>query len=200
MTKRLITFFLIAGALLLLSVPAGAQRYSVSTNFIEWANLVTMNVEGGVAVSQHFSVHAGVRLNPWVWRPGVPDDRFADPAGDDEKQFQNKKQSYCLSARWWPWYVYSGWWGYAKAQYSEYDHGGFLTHQREAGDAYGLGLGVGYTYMLHENWNIEFGAGLWGGKTRYGTYRCTNCGQPVESGQKFFILPDDVMVSLIYIF
>ena len=193
---------------LLLSVPmlalsgfgASAQRYSVSTNFAEWANLGTINGEAGVAVAQHFSVHAGVRYNNWTFRKGVPEDRFEDPLGDNERQFENRKQAYALSVRYWPWYIYSGWWGYVRGQYMEYNRGGLLRHSAEEGDAYGVGVGAGYTRMIHKNWNIEFGVGVWGGKTKYNAYRCTNCGSVISSGEKFFILPDDVFVSLIFIF
>lgn len=176
------------------------KRFSLSTNFVEWANLGTLNVEGGAAFSQNFSIHAGVRYNPWTYIKGNPDDRFVDPIGDSERQFENRKQAYSLSVRWWPWYIYSGWWGYVKGQYMEYNRGGLIRHTSEEGDAVGGGLGIGYTHMLHKNWNIEFGAGLWAGKTWYTDYRCTNCGSVVGQGDKFFLLPDDVFVSLVYIF
>lgn len=179
---------------------ADAQRYSVSSNLVEWANLGTMNVEGSVAVARHFSLHAGLRYNPWTFRPGDPDDRLVDPLGDTERQFENRKQAYAIGARWWPWYIYSGWWVYARGQYMEYNRGGLIHHTAEEGDAFGLGVGLGYTYMLHKNWNIEFGAGAWGGVTMYTDYRCTNCGSVVSEGTKFFFLPDDVFLSLIYVF
>ena len=162
--------------------------------------LGTINAEAGVAVGRNFSVHAGVRYNPWTFRAGDPDDRVTDPIGDDEKQFQNRKQAYDLTLRYWPWYIYSGWWFGLKAQYMEYDYGGFITHPREAGDDYGVGVSAGYTYMLNEHWNLEFGAGIWGGYKKYGSYRCTNCGQPTGGGEKVFILPDDVKVSLMFVF
>ena len=177
-----------------------AQRFSVSSNAVDWAALATINAEGGVAVSRHISVHGGVRINPWVFRFGDPEVRFENPDGDDEKQFQYKKQAYNVGIRYWPWYIYSGFWFGARGQYMEYDRGGVFVHEREAGDAVGLGLSAGYTYMLHEHWNLDFGVGAWGGWKWYGTYRCTNCGRQIESGQKAFILPDFVSLSVMYIF
>ena len=47
---------------------------------------------------------------------------------------------------------------------------------------------------------LLFGIGVWGGMTRYTTYACPTCGTVTDNGKKVFILPDDVMVSLIYIF
>lgn len=185
---------------LFLSRPARAQQLSFSTNMVEWANLGTFNAEAGVSIARHFSIHAGFRYNPWTFRAGNPDDRFVDPNGDSEKQFENRKQSYNLNLRFWPWYVYDGWWIYAKGQYTEYNRGGLINHWAEEGDAFGGGLGFGYTYMLHKHWNLEFGAGVWAGKTKYTKYRCTNCGVKEDEGEKFFILPDDVMISIVFVF
>lgn len=179
---------------------ASAQRFSVSTNVVEWANLGTINGEASMAVAQHFSLHAGVRYNNWTFRPGVPEDRFEDPMGDNERQFENRKQAYAVSLRYWPWYIYSGWWGYVRGQYMEYNRGGLIRHKAEEGDAYGIGVGAGYTRMLHKNWNVEFGLGIWGGRKTFTEYRCTNCGSVTDQGTKIFILPDDVFVSLIYVF
>ena len=199
MRKVLFTALLLAASLL---VPMGvsAQRYSVSTNLVEWANLGTINGEASVAIAQHFSLHAGARYNNWTFLKGNPDDRFTDPEGDLERQFENRKQAYALGVRYWPWYIYSGWWGYVRGQYMEYNRGGLIRHTAEEGDALGVGVGFGYTHMIHRNWNIEFGLGVWGGVTKYTGYRCTNCGSVTAQGQKAFILPDDVFVSFIYVF
>lgn len=177
-----------------------AQRYSISTNLVEWANLGTMNAEAGVAVAQHFSIHAGFRYNNWTFNKGNPEERFSDPIGESEQQLENRKQAYSIGVRYWPWYVYSGWWGYLRTQYMEYNRGGLIRHAAEEGDAYGAGVGIGYTRMLHRNWNIEFGIGMWSGFKSFTTYRCTNCGSIVDQGQKLFILPDDVFVALTFIF
>lgn len=198
--KRFLTATLLVALLCLLPVCLRAQRYSVSTNLAEWANLGTINGEAGVAVGRHISLHAGTRFNNWTFRKGNPEDRFENPLGDDEKQFENRKVAFAFDLRYWPWYVYSSWWGYVRGQYMEYNRGGLLRHSAEEGDAYGIGLGAGYTYLLHRNWNIEFGAGIWGGTTKYTAYRCTNCGSVTSSGNKFFLLPDDVFISLNYIF
>lgn len=203
MTKMSCKYFICTCALalgLFVCAEASAQRYSVSTNAVEWLNLGTINAEAGVAVSQHFSVHAGMRYNNWSFRQGDPAVRYTDLEGEGEQQFENRKQSYDLKLRWWPWHIYSGWSGYVKAQYMEYNRGGFITHPSEEGDALGGGVGGSYTYMLNKNWNIEFGAGIWGGWTKYTSYRCTNCGQKTGEGEKLFLLPDDVMLSFIYVF
>jgi hypothetical protein len=168
---------------------ADAQKWSISTNVIDWANLGTINGEVGVAVSQHWSLMAGARYNPWTFN-----------AGDQQRQFQNRKQSYHIGARVWPWHIYSGWWFSGQAQYQEYNRGGILSRDTEEGDAVGLGLSFGYTLMLHKNLNIEFGAGAWGGHKWYTAFKCPICGRIVEQGHKWFVMPNEVKVSLMYIF
>ena len=154
----------------------------------------------GVALARRASLHAGVRYNPWTFRKGNPEDRFTDPDGDSERQFENRKRAFSLSFRYWPWYVYSGWWVYGRGQYMEYNRGGLIRHTAEEGDAFGVGAGLGYTRMLHKRWNLELGAGVWGGVKSYREYRCTNCGTTLENGRKPFVLPDDIFVSLVYVF
>ena len=81
---------------------AAAQSYSLGTNVVEWANLGTVNAEAGVALARRASLHAGVRYNPWTFRKGNPEDRFTDPDGDSERQFENRKRAFSLSVRYWP--------------------------------------------------------------------------------------------------
>ena len=184
-----IRIFLLAAALFAGGSEALAQRFAVGTNAVDWISLGTINAEASIAVSQHVSVHVGAELNPWTFK-----------AGDKETQFEARQNSYWAGARWWPWHVYSGWWAGGDLRYSVYNLGGVIRRETEEGDAFGGGIGLGYTYMLHKNWNIEFGGGIWAGSTKYVGYRCTNCGSITDQGKKFFILPDDIMVSIVYVF
>ena len=178
---------LIAAFALLPSI-SHAQKWAIGTNIADWVQLGTANVEGSVAVARHWSINAGVRVNPWTWHK------------DDGAQLQNRQQTYSAGARWWPWYVYSGWWLGARGQYSEYNNGGIIKSETEEGDAFGAGLSAGYTLMVHQHINLEFGAGLWGGYKYYTRYACPKCGYRTDEGQKWFILPDDVFISLIWVF
>jgi len=165
-----------------------AQRWSLSTNIVEWLDLGTMNIEGSVAVARKITVNVGTRYNPWTY------------AKDTNHQFQNRKKAFKAGVRYWPWYVYSGWWIEADAQYMEYNRGGIFHSWTEEGDAIGGVFSFGYTLMLTKNWNIEFGAGFWAGKTDYNRYDCPFCGRVTERGDKFFILPDDMKVSMVLTF
>lgn len=51
-------------AFLALSLSAQGQKWSMSTNVIDWAALGTANIEGQVSLAQHISIVAGARFNP----------------------------------------------------------------------------------------------------------------------------------------
>lgn len=169
--------------------PSSAQRVSVATNLLDYACLGTFNAEVSYSLSRHWSITAGARYNPFTFYKG-----------DEDRQFQYRQQSYALGARMWPWHSLSGWWFAGKLRYQEYNHGGILSRQTEEGDRIGLGLYAGYTHMLSRHFNIEFGLGLWGGTAWYRRYSCPYCGLTLGQGRKWFVLPDDVMISFAYVF
>lgn len=178
-------------ALILAAMPmlCRAQDWSVSTNLMDYACLGTINAEGSGAAGRHISINASARVNPWTYHKG-------DPA----KQMQNRHQTYAAGIRYWPWHIYSGWWFSGMAQYQEYNHGGIFSQKTEEGDAYGLSIGAGYSLMLHEHLNLDFGLSLWGGQKTYVTYACPSCGKITDKGAKWFFLPNDIKISIAYIF
>lgn len=171
----------------LVSFSAGAQRVSVSTNVVDYANFGTINAEVSVAAARHWSINAGVRYNPWTF-------------GEGAESVQNRTRTVSAGFRWWPWNVYSGWWVGGRAQWEEYNRGGIRTPETEEGDAWGAALSGGYSLMLHQNVNLDFGLGLWGGWKRYTVYRCPTCGKISEQGAKAFVMPSDAIVSLMFTF
>lgn len=175
-------------ALLLFSLSASAQKWSVGTNLVEWADFGTANIECSVAAGRHATVGVGARYNPWQFEKG------------DGRLMQNKQVSAYVYSRWWPWFIYSGWWFQGKAQYRQYNFGGVFEKETEEGDAYGAGLSFGYTLMIKKYFNLEFGAGFWGGYKTYTVYSCPRCGRIIETGQKAFIMPDNISVSMLFIF
>lgn len=185
--KRIVTAVLMW--ILASSVPSFAQKFSISTDLLGYACLGTINADVSLAVSQKLSLTAGARYNPFTFN-----------AGDRQKQFQLRQRSCSVGARLWPWHTGSGWWFAGKLRYQEYNMGGILSPQTAEGDRYGAGLYAGYTHMLSRHFNIEFGAGVWGGTDRFSRYSCTVCGVTQETGKCLFVLPDDIMVSLVYVF
>ena len=180
---------------------ATAQTWAVAVNAADAVELGTIGVEGSAAVGQHWSIHANAKVNPWTFgrRDTSADNNglFQSPNPD---QKQDRKQVYAAGVRWWPWNVYSGWWVGGKAQYQEYNRGGVFTKTAEEGDDFGAALSGGYSLMLKEHWNLDFGLGVWGGWTKYRKYEYPENGKLIEQGHKWFFLPNEVILSVVYIF
>lgn len=172
-----------------LTATAGNVKFGIATNALEWANFGTVNLEAGLGVSRHFSIQVDGRYNPWTF------------GGKSDLPTYYHQTSASVGARWWPWYVFSGWWVGAKAKYSDVEKTGIWRPALEKTSSIGAGLSVGYTLMIHEHFNIEFGAGFWGGTHyKYNLYDCPKCMKIRESGSKAFIGVDMVSVSFMYVF
>ena len=184
---------ILVSALVLLLLPISsvchAQRFSVSTNLLGYVALGTMNVEGSYSLSRRMSLTAGAVYNPFTFGRDVP-----------EKQIQLRQQSYSVGLRIWPWHTWSGWWFAGKGRWQEYNFGGIPSQKTDEGDRYGFGLYAGYTHMLAPHFNIEFGVGFWGGLDVYHRYSCPVCGLLMSTGKRLFVLPDDLMISIAYVF
>ena len=165
------------------------QKFSISTDLMGYAALGTLNLDASYAVSRHWSLTLGARYNPFTFHKGDP-----------QRQFQSRQQSYSVGARMWPWHIWSGWWFASKLRYQEYNQGGILSRETTEGDRVGVGLYSGYTYMVSSHFNVEFGIGLWTGADFYTRYSCPTCGQTLDKGRRGFLLPDDIMISLAYVF
>lgn len=166
---------------------AGGQRFSVSTNAVSYLNLGTINAEMSYSAARHWTVTAGAKYNPFSFN-------------GKEGEFRNRQQSYNVGIRYWPWHTYSGWWIAAKAQYQEYNTGGFFSPETEEGDRWGGGVSAGYTYMISPKFNLEFGLGFWAGMGKYVVYSCPTCGLTLDSGTKAFILPNEIIIGVSYVF
>lgn len=185
--KRLLKYIVII--LTFIPSAANARKFAVSTNILGYANFGTMNIETSYAVARRWTVNIGAKFNPFSFQlPGK------------DTQMQNRQQSYNIGARLWTWHTYSGWWIGAKVQYQEYNTGGIISKKTEEGDGVGIGLSAGYTYMLHPNLNLEFGLGLWSGVKKFVVYDCPSCGVTQEKGTKGFIMPNDILISIAYVF
>ena len=167
-----------------------AQEMSLSTNVLGYANLGTMNMEASWGFSMHWSANVGLRYNPFSFpgREGVAD------------RMQARQRTVAVGGRFWPWHIHSGWWLAGKAQFQEYNIGGLTDAETSEGDRVGGGLTGGYTYMISPSFNIEVGAGVWAGYERYTTYACPECGRVTGSGDRPFVLPNELLLGLVYVF
>lgn len=191
--KKLIIILLFS----ILSFNAAAQRFSVSTNLIDWANYGTVNAEFGISVAQHLSIVAGAKYNGWD---------FSKPDGDFTKSVYNKNIVGFAGLRFWPWYVNSGLWIQVKGQYADYQIAGtWLRPAIDQGRAVGAGLSTGYTIMINKSFNIELGLGGWGGYLlEHNIYGCTRemeMNAPRDdSGPRPFIDLDNITAALVFVF
>lgn len=170
----------------LAATPLWAQRWSVSTNALDYLNFGTLNAEVSWAASRHWSLSAQARYNPFQF--------------GDEAPVANRQRSFALGARWWPWHVFSGWFISAGGRYREYNAGGFESPRTEEGEGYGGSVGAGYAHMLSPHLNLEFGLGFWAGVKQYAVYSCPRCGITLETGRKAFVMPDNLLIALTYVF
>lgn len=166
-----------------------AQKFSLATNLLDYACMGTLNADVSYSVSRHWSAIASVRYNPFTYNKG-----------DSDSQKHLRQQSYAVGVRLWPWHTMSGWWFASKVRYQEYSFGGFWSGDMIEGDRGGIGLYTGYTHMISRHFNMEFGLGFWGGIDIYRRYSCPVCGLLMNSGKRMFLLPDDLMISIAYVF
>lgn len=186
MTKKTILIIIA----ITVSIAANAQRISVGTNLLQWANLGTINAEFSYAPARHITITASARFNNWQF---------------DTKQehliLQNKQKTASLGFRYWPWYVYSGWWFGIKGQYKDFATSGIWRPALNTGSSVGAGISAGYTFLLHERLNLDFGIGAWGGRMlKHTLYECPVCLDIRETGPKWFAGIDEISISIIYIF
>ena len=184
--KRAITILVAA---LAAGISASAQNWSVSTNMVDYVSLGTVNAGISAGIGRRVTADVSARVNPWTFHEGDPG-----------KQMQNRHQTYAAGMRYWPWHISSGWWISAMAQYQEYNRGGIISPSTEEGDAFGMSFGGGYSLMIHENLNLDFGLTVWGGQKSYVVYACPLCGRITDKGSSWFVMPNELRVALQYIF
>ncbi len=185
---RRIRCYLIVCLLLFVGKNAFAQRIAISTNALDYLSLGTVNVEGGLSVAQHWSLWAGARINPWTWNI-------------KDVETRNQQRTVWVGARWWPWYVYSGWWVGIKTEYLNYSNTGIWRPALQEGSGVGLGITGGYTRMLSPHWNIEFSLGALGGYLfKYGLYSSPARHYTRSEEPHAFLYPDNPSIAILYVF
>lgn len=170
-------------------------RFGLGVNAGDALMFGTIGVTAQMALHQHWSIEGWFKYNNWSWNNDVA-----------EKRLRQAQRSAALGARYWFWSSYSGWWLGLKGQWQEYSRGGvFGQNYKEEGDAYGAAVSGGYSVMLDRHWNIDFGIGGWTGYKKYVVYEadgesCPTCGRKTGEGGKGFILPNEFLITVMYVF
>ena len=160
------------------------HQYSVGTNLLSWVYFGTANLEFNASLNNHFSVFAGGKYNP-----------FKITTKGEKDIFHTQKTGY-LGAKWWPWFVNTGWWIGMKGQYSDFSTVGIMSSYTREGVAVGGGISGGYTFMLGRHFNLDLGLGLWGGTyLEYVDYE-----KPDDPKPGMFLKLDNIIVSFTYLF
>lgn len=173
---------LVALGALLYSRPADAQNMYVSTNLLDYTNLGTINGEFGLSPWPNWSLYTRARYNPFTFK--------------FNKQLQNRVAGAAVGAKYWFWYVNSGWFLNSHIGFSVYNTGGILDSYAYEGEACTLSAGAGYSLMLTRKMNLDFALGLQGGYTSYTKYACPQCGAVLKEGKKVFVAPSNLLVQL----
>ena len=105
----------------------------------------TLNAEVAMPVEQKISVHLPVLYNPWVFKENTRIQQLTIMPG-----VRLWHQQYGLH-----------YFGSAYVIASRFHFGGLFDNKyRYDGQAYGLGIGGGYSYVLNDHWNIECEIGV----------------------------------------
>ena len=126
------------------------RNWALSLNLADYADWGTVQGDIQYGISRHVSIDACARFN-------------------------RQDQVFSAGARWWPWYIYSGWWVKGLAQVAS------------AGEAYGAGLSLGYSLILTSWLNLDLGVGGWAGR------------KESEGVRSWFIAPNGVTAALMFV-
>ena len=169
-------------------------KFGFQTNLVQWANLGTANLEGSFGVSQHFSLHLGAKYNPWQFK-------VTNRMNEQKMDMYNNQISVNAGFRWWPWYVYSGWWLGAGVQYSDYANTGTVRPALHQGKAVGGTFSAGYNFMITKNFNIDLGLAGWAGRTfDRKLYTDPDKTDVREGWDRAFIGFNDIFLALVFVF
>lgn len=163
--------------------PKMQTQISIGTNLLSWAYFGTANLETSINIGRHLSFFVGGRYNSLEFETKA------------YKEIFHKQTTGYAGIKWWPWFVNSGWWVGLKGQYSDFSTAGVMSSYQKDGVAVGGGLSGGYSFMLGKHFNLELGAGIWGG-----TYlEYSNFEKPNDK-PGMFVKIDNIQVSFLYYF
>lgn len=166
---------------LLCAASAHGQSYSLGVN-IPAAATATINAEVSMTLNRKWSLHLPVYYNPFVFR--------------DNRKWQNF--TLMPGVRYWLRESYVNGFIGANAIASKYH----ITWKdsRYEGKAFGMGISIGYAWMLAPRWNLEIEGGISLVRADYTKYECERCGPKKGEYSRWLAIPNKLALSLIYLF
>ncbi len=166
---------------------ACGQNISIASNGADLLFLGSINAEAGYPLSRNHTLHAKVSWNPFSF-------------GSGSSRTQYKHLSLSSGARYWPWFVNSGWFVSTYLTWNKFSISGILNKKSYEGSAAGATVGGGYALMLGKGLNLEMGLCAFIGSSTYTTYSCTVCGENEGRSRGFVVAPGNVLLQLTWLF
>ncbi|WP_368666933.1 DUF3575 domain-containing protein [Dysgonomonas sp. 511] len=179
--KKIILTYALMIVLCLCASRAQAQFYSVGTN-VPALGTATINAEISMTLDRKWSLHLPVYYNPFVF--------------GNNKKLQNF--TLAPGVRYWLLESYVHAFIGTNAIGSKYHF--TWKDSRYQGQAYGLGISVGYAWLLSPRWNIELEAGIGLVWADYTKYDCEECEKKQGDYTRWEPAPNKLGVSLVYLF
>ena len=174
---------------------AGAQQVALKTNLLYDATTTpNIGMEIGTGKKHTFQVFYG--LNPW---------KFGH--GDDQKFVKHWVVN--PEYRYWFCHRFNGWFVGAHAFGGQFDAYGIkppfgwwdeLKDYRHEGWFVGGGIACGYQWILSRHWNFEASIGVGAAYIDYDKFNCGICGKKIDDGNKWYVGPTKLALSLLYMF
>ncbi|MBQ7253163.1 MAG: DUF3575 domain-containing protein [Bacteroidales bacterium] len=162
----------------------GVSRWCVSTNIPTWLLLGTANAELHLATGNHWSVHAGIKYNPFTYAGGTPD------------QLHIRELTPSAGVRYWADSVWQGWWAGTGIIVSEYSLALPFCGLYSEGNLAGAKLVSGYDFALSERLSLSLGAGVAAALHRTSYYEGPVCGRLKDKRKGVTVFPSDIIVSM----
>lgn len=165
------------------------RYWALSTNLLGYADLLTLNLEFQYAVGRHWSLDMAGKSNGLVLKKNT------------EGQIMDRKSVASIGAKYWPWYVFSGWWFSGFMRTENFSQSNLTkTMGFRSGDSYGAGVSAGYALILTKWFNLDFSLGAWGGYRTTATYEFPDLQNGTGKTSKAFIDIADICVSAMFVF
>jgi hypothetical protein len=179
--KSLLFKYIALSAFLLSCTGLRAQSWSLGANIPALAT-ATANVEISMALDRKWSLHLPVYYNPFVFKGNRKLQNFTAMPG----------------VRYWLLESYVNGFIGANAVASKYHIS--WKGSRYEGVAYGMGISMGYAWLLSPRWNLELEGGIGLVRADYTEYECQECGRRKGEYIRWVAVPNRLALSLVYLF